>query len=146
MSDQQQYSPPGMPLPPPNFSTGQPGPTQAPIAFHAPETTPIHITPGQPLQTMPLPQPVIPQTPQQSGSPVASSHVPVQHGPVSTGAAAAEEDESQMDEVWINKAKEIVEKTQYDPFLQSNELSKIKAGYLKSRYNKDIKIAEDRPQ
>lgn len=149
MSDQQPYSPSGMPLPQPNFSMGQAGPVQAPQAFRAPEVTPIHIAPLAPApQTMPLPQPIAPQPPQQAPMTVMAlpQHMQPTGVAATTPVVGADEDDSQLDEVWINKAREVVEKTQYDPYLQSNELSKIKAGYLKSRYNKDIKTIEDRPQ
>lgn len=52
-------------------------------------------------------------------------------------------DSDGLDEEWVSKAKAIVEKTKKDPFLESRELSKIKADYLKARYNKDIKLSED---
>lgn len=58
------------------------------------------------------------------------------------GAPSAGSDS--IDEEWVNKAKEIVEHTKNDPFLQSKELNKIRAGYLKTRYNKDIKVSEDK--
>ncbi len=48
-----------------------------------------------------------------------------------------------IDQEWVNKAKDIVERTKNDPFTQVNELSKIKAGYLKARYNKEYKAGED---
>jgi hypothetical protein len=48
-----------------------------------------------------------------------------------------------LDQEWVNKAKDIVEKTKGDPFMQSRELSKVKAEYLKSRYNKHISLGED---
>lgn len=53
-------------------------------------------------------------------------------------------DTEAIDQDWVNKAKSIVEKTKADPFAQSNELSKIKAGYLKARFDKDINTT-DRP-
>lgn len=49
----------------------------------------------------------------------------------------------ELDQEWVEKAKDIVEKTKNDPFTQSRELSKVKAGYLKARYNKELKIDED---
>ena len=52
---------------------------------------------------------------------------------------------SDLDQEWVNKAKDIVEKTKGDPFTQSRELSKVKAEYLKSRYNKQISVGEDHP-
>lgn len=64
--------------------------------------------------------------------------------PVTAGAAAqTDENAVALDQEWVDKAKQIVERTKGDPFLQSKELSKAKAGYLKARYNKDFKVAED---
>jgi hypothetical protein len=48
-----------------------------------------------------------------------------------------------LDAEWVNKAKEIVERTHTDPYLQSKELSRIKAQYIKARYSKDIKVSEE---
>ncbi len=56
---------------------------------------------------------------------------------------ADEASDDDLDEEWVRKAKAIVEKTRDDPFLASQELSKMKADYLRTRYNKQIKIAED---
>jgi len=44
---------------------------------------------------------------------------------------------------WVDKAKEIVERTKDNPFAQSNEMNKVKADYLKKRYNKELKLTED---
>jgi len=54
-----------------------------------------------------------------------------------------EADETQYDEIWVAKAKEIVAQTQDDPYRQSRAISKLRADFLKARYNKDIKIVED---
>ncbi len=58
------------------------------------------------------------------------------------GTMSDEQSES-LDEEWVNKARDIVERTKDDPFTQVNELSKVKAGYLKARYNKEYKAGED---
>lgn len=50
--------------------------------------------------------------------------------------------DSTLDNEWVNKAKEVVERTHTDPYIQSRELGKIKVQYIKARYNKDIKISE----
>lgn len=52
-------------------------------------------------------------------------------------------DTSALDAEWVNKAKEIVERTHTDPYLQSKELSRIKAQYIKARYSKEIKVSEE---
>lgn len=51
-----------------------------------------------------------------------------------------------LDEEWVKKAKAVVERTKHDPYLESHELSKVKADYLRIRYSKHIKVAEERPQ
>src|SRR5258708_40197568 len=45
-----------------------------------------------------------------------------------------------IDQEWVDRAMEIVERTNTDPYLQSREISKIKAQYIKARYSKEIKI------
>lgn len=48
-----------------------------------------------------------------------------------------------IEKEWVNKAKEIVSRTIGDPYVQNKEINKIKADYIKKRYNKDIKIASE---
>lgn len=47
-----------------------------------------------------------------------------------------------IEKEWVLKAKQIVEHTYDDPHVQQAEISKMKADYMKKRYDKDIKIAE----
>lgn len=47
-------------------------------------------------------------------------------------------DNDLIEKEWVLKAKQIVEHTAEDPFLQQQELSKMKADYMKKRYNKDL--------
>lgn len=47
-----------------------------------------------------------------------------------------------IEKEWVMKAKEVVDHTQNDPYLQSKELSKIRADYIKKRYNRTIKPNE----
>lgn len=54
-----------------------------------------------------------------------------------------EDNANDLEEEWVNKAKAIIEQTKADPFLESNELSRMKADYLKSRYNKDVKTGKE---
>ncbi len=53
------------------------------------------------------------------------------------------EDTDLIEKEWVLKAKEIVARTQHDPYQQNKEVEKIKADYLKKRYNKDVKVTED---
>lgn len=81
--------------------------------------------------------------------PSASQGVPGSDGRYQQGSVAAapaapsDADANDLDEEWVNKAKAIVDQTKSDPFLASRELSKVKADYLRARYNKDLKVSED---
>lgn len=46
-----------------------------------------------------------------------------------------------IEKEWVLKAKQIVQHTYEDPYAQQAEISKMKADYMKKRYNKDVKIA-----
>lgn len=63
--------------------------------------------------------------------------------PTSTTSAASDDDIDALDKEWVSKAKAIVERTKSDPFSESKELSKAKADYLRIRYSKHIKVAEE---
>jgi hypothetical protein len=54
--------------------------------------------------------------------------------------------DEEIDQVWVNKAKDIVEQTKTDPYAQSNELNKIKAEYLKLRFDKELSINDKTSQ
>ena len=55
----------------------------------------------------------------------------------------ADEDSGVLDQEWVEKLKEIVARTHADPYAQSQEVSRLKAQYIKARYNKDIKTVEE---
>lgn len=48
-----------------------------------------------------------------------------------------------IEKEWVNKAKEIVEQTKDDPYNQNREIVRLRADYMKKRYNKDIKLIKD---
>jgi hypothetical protein len=62
---------------------------------------------------------------------------------VTMPAVADDTDDAALDEEWITKAKQIVERTRDDPYVQSNELSKFRSDYLQTRHHRTIKVAED---
>jgi hypothetical protein len=45
-----------------------------------------------------------------------------------------------IEKEWVERAKTIVARTQDDPFKQKDEMSKMKADYIKKRYNKTIPV------
>lgn len=48
-----------------------------------------------------------------------------------------------IEKEWVVKAKQIVGDMSDDPFRQQQELSKLKADYLKKRYGKDVKLTDE---
>lgn len=60
---------------------------------------------------------------------------------IQTPAEAADSDV--IEKEWVIKAKEIVAATQQDPYKQVQEINKLKADYMKKRYDKDIKLADE---
>jgi len=43
---------------------------------------------------------------------------------------------------WVNRAKQVISETRSDPYKQVREINKVKADYMKKRYNKDIKLPD----
>ena len=48
------------------------------------------------------------------------------------------DDSDLIEKEWVEKAKAIVASTRDDPFIQNREVGRIKADYIKKRYNKDL--------
>ena len=120
----------------PNFSNS-PG-----LALPTPESEHPEVSRGnaQPVVTATA-APMGPATPQ----PSATAQTPLTSDNQNQSVAAAgatDDDADAIDKEWISKAKAIVEKTRNDPYVESNELGRVKADYLKTRYNKHIKVVE----
>lgn len=131
---------PGLRLPQPSFNLGQAPVAHSPETFQVPESNaspvimPVPTTPTT-MATAPIQQPAVAQAAQPPAIPLPTQDV--------STVSAQGDDENAVDQEWIAKARQIVARTHADPYLQSNELSKIKAQYIKVRYGKDIKIVED---
>ncbi|HJQ07853.1 MAG TPA: hypothetical protein VJ836_00040 [Candidatus Saccharimonadales bacterium] len=96
--------------------------------------------------SMPLVTPSFDQSPSITPPPMQQSVDPATAAIPQQSIAAPADDDSDsdaLDEEWVNKAKVIVEQTKNDPYKESNELGKVKADYLKIRYNKQIKVSKD---
>jgi hypothetical protein len=92
--------------------------------------------PSAPPPSSPLPSPdpmTINAVP--AVDPIASA-VP----PIGAATPMAADDADIIEKEWVEKAKEIVERTRSDPHEQNKEINKIKAEYIKKRYNRDIKV------
>ena len=57
-----------------------------------------------------------------------------------TSSLRASDDSDLIEKEWVNKAKQIVERTRDDPHKQTEELTLVKVDYMKKRYNKTIKL------
>lgn len=96
-----------------------------------------------PDPTQPMIDPAVPQA--QSTIPPLD---PTQLGNSATASSttsmpAIADDNDLIEKEWVVKAKEIVEKTKADPHEQNKEMNKVRADYLKKRYNKDLKLSEE---
>lgn len=73
--------------------------------------------------------------------------VPAQPQPATNQTTASmqhlmADDSDLIEKEWVLKAKAIVMQTKDDPHMQNKEMTKVKADYLKKRYNKDLKVSE----
>jgi len=89
-------------------------------------TVPLQAVP--PVQQLPASTPQQPQ-PQSMNDPSTTQHLMA-------------DDADLIEKEWVSKAKAIVAGTKDDPHLQNQEMTKVKADYLKKRYNKDLKVSE----
>lgn len=70
-----------------------------------------------------------------------NSSVPTPVSNVSVPSEAADSD--LIEKEWVERAKQIVDHTKDDPHEQQKALSRMKADYMKKRYNKDIKVSDE---
>lgn len=102
-----------------NNGGGQPNPINPGVTPQPPTTQPLQQT--QPVQNQ---QQVVSQSDSSStqlATPLIADDVDV------------------IEKEWVDKAKQIVDRTKEDPYLQEKEVSKLQADYLAKRYNKKIK-------
>ncbi len=142
-------SPTGIGLSQPGSDLGQLPPIHTPQSFHAPDAPAAHFD-AAPTTTSATPAPIA----QNPVAPAAAVHVaPASTPPTDPMAqhqatmpvaaeAPAEDVDTAFDEEWVGKAREVIARTHEDPFMQSQALGKLKAQYVKARYNKDIKIGD----
>jgi hypothetical protein len=126
----------------------QPSTEQSAAGFGAHHST--HGREIRPITMDAPPLPFVPPADSAAPVPMPAQPIPILTGADPAAAAAAQaadnpsdEDIDALDEEWVNKAKAIVDRTKGDPYLESKEISKAKADYLRVRYNKKIKIAEE---
>lgn len=103
---------------------------------------PSAVAPALVPQVPPVP-PVVPAGQQQPLATVPAAPAPIvlQDDDVLTA-----EDDDLIEKAWVQKAKDIVERTKNDPYNQNKEINKVKASYIKKRYNMDIKMIDEQGQ
>jgi hypothetical protein len=152
----------GLGLPQPGSDMGQLPPIHAPDSFHAPDTAASHFDTAAPgigavapsAQAMPIAdppsiQPLPSVDPASVAAPVApapSAAIPAQptmpQGDNQQLAGPVDDTDTAFDQEWVGRAREVIQRTHSDPYLQSQELGKLKAQYIKLRYNKEIKVSD----
>jgi hypothetical protein len=83
-----------------------------------------------------------------SGSPAPTDVVslqPVQNyiQPVDDAHLIAE-DADVMEKEWVERAKKVLSQTSQDPYIETKEVGKLKASYMRKRFNKELKLSEDK--
>lgn len=111
-------------------------PKKAEVVSQAAEM-PLASQPAQPVVQDTKPSSIPPPTP-----PDLSQTQPSTIAVTNTTPPMAE-DSDLIEQEWVSKAKAIVESTKDDPHAQNKEINKIKADYIKKRYNKEIKVTTD---
>ena len=87
------------------------------------------------------PPPALPAIPDD----IPTADAPVIAVPVNDDTAAhpipdsSAQDSERIEPAWVNKAKEIIAQTHDDPYLQKDQMSKVKADYIMKRFNKQVK-------
>ena len=105
-----------------------------------PTSLPMPIDPSVPPSVSATPAPM----PEPAGTVPATKTVAIGVTSGTTNKSAhtpdIAEDVDLIEKEWVEKAKHIVSQTKNDPREQNVEISKLKADYMKKRYNKDLEI------
>lgn len=127
-------------LPPPMPENSGPAP------FEAPEggAGTVEAAPAAPERQLQPKAPALPPIPaqQQPQQGQTATNVAPHTTANSTALPQMADDSDLIEKEWVNKAKEIIAKTQEDPYKQSKEITYMKADYLQKRYNKALKLSE----
>lgn len=120
---------------PQEVPSGMPKEHMSAAPEHAPSPQPSSPQPGAPMQAVPSTPQYTPPMPDP-----AAMVSPVVGGAI--GQQLIADDTDLIEKEWVIKAKAIVAHTKDDPYRQNEEMTKMKADYLKTRYNKDLKGSE----
>jgi hypothetical protein len=118
-----------------------PSETAAPLQV---EAAYAEVVPAANSMTVPAAQASVPvvATPMQDASLQGAAATAAQPATVSDDASLMADDADLIEKEWVVRAKAIVEQTKENPFEQNKAMHKVKAEYIKKRYNKDLKVSE----
>ena len=114
----------------------------------APNNTPEQMpTTELPNPSAPPQNPVIDTDPATIAKPTAPLNPIIDNQtPVNVPTSGLPADDADLiEKQWVVKAKQIVEQTKNDPYVQNQEISKVKAEYISKRFNKQVKLPEENP-
>ncbi|HVV25418.1 MAG TPA: hypothetical protein VHC21_00050 [Candidatus Saccharimonadales bacterium] len=133
---------PNLNLPPPVDQAGEQAPLpagadsqpeMAPGRAAAPERASAPPAAAAPVFQVPVPAPATPAAPvSQATDDVTSTS--------KSKSSKLIKDDDLIEKEWVDKAKRIVERTRDDPHQQSEQLTMVKADYMKQHYDKTIKV------
>ena len=131
-------------LPPlPSESTAPnmpPSPESQALDFVAEQSRAQALESGVSHPASPLLQQAVQAIPAQQA--VSQPQQPIDQPTVDPQTPIIADDNDLIEKEWVLKAKEIVARTKHDPYQQNKEVERIKADYMKKRYNKDVRVTE----
>jgi hypothetical protein len=123
-------------LPPPSHPESFEGPPQGPETVPAPTPERSQGTGDAANQNAGMPLPAVAPAPPAT---VPSTVSPP--GEAAVDAPAVADDVDVIEKEWVDKAKQIVDKTKDDPYRQTEEVDVLKKDYRKKRFGRDSKAS-----
>jgi hypothetical protein len=118
-----------------------------------PTSQPEQNQPNTSVPELPTPAEAVPAAPAagpvEPAAPPAPVALPVDPAPAAPAPVIPTEPPLQADDVdviekeWVDKAEQIVKQTEGDPYKEEEAIEDLQIDYLKQRYGKDIKKAQD---
>lgn len=93
-----------------------------------------------PVQQQPTPSVQPSASPQVTPQQYSAQGAAAQPLPVDNPAIA--DDSDLIEKEWVVRAKQIVSSTHNDPYQQNRSIMRLRADYLKKRYNKDLDMGK----
>jgi len=97
-------------------------------------------TPENTMERQPAPQnsEPLPRQPVATVTPVPLQNDAATTTPTSSSVTNKEVDAEQLEKIWVDKAKNTIERTRMDPHEEAHQIAELTAGYLRERYGKEI--------